>query len=134
MWAMICLLLRTALLRFGFLLRFCGRLGGLGGFRLGRGGKHFFLGLARHGGLRGSLGLAGYHLAAGGQEFLVEFLHPAGRVQHFLLAGVERMAGAADFYLYGRPGGAGLESVAADAAHFADGIFGMQVGFHVICP
>jgi hypothetical protein len=61
---------------------------------------------------------------------LLEFVHAAGGVHELLLAGVERMADVANADDNDRPGGAGLDHVAAGAPDFRVHIFRMNVRLH----
>lgn len=69
----------------------------------------------------------------GGLRFggaLLELVHAAGGIHEFLLAGVKRMAHVANTDDDDRPGGAGLDHVAAGATDFGIHILRMNVCFH----
>ena len=61
---------------------------------------------------------------------LLEFIHAACRIHEFLLTGVEGMAGIADTHDDHRPGGAGLDHVAAGAPDLGIHVLGMNVCLH----
>jgi hypothetical protein len=61
---------------------------------------------------------------------LLEFVHAAGGVHKLLLAGVKRVAHVANADDDDRPGGAGLDHVAAGATDFRVHIFRMNVRLH----
>lgn len=76
--------------------------------------------------LRGKGGLGGLRLGGA----LLELVHATGGVHEFLLTGVKRMAHVANTDNDDRPGGAGLDHVAAGATDFGIHILRMNVCFH----
>jgi hypothetical protein len=61
---------------------------------------------------------------------LLESLDPASRIHKLLLAGKEGVTCRADLRRDFRPGGTGLEGVAAQTLHRHVGVFGMDAFFH----
>src|SRR5437870_2044411 len=78
------------------------------------------------GGGRRSDSLGGLSL----REALLEFVHAASGINELLLARVKRMADVAYTDQNRRPGGAGLDHVAAGATYFRVHILRMNVRFH----
>src|SRR6266550_4692123 len=82
--------------------------------------------LLLRGGGDGSGSLGGLGL----REALLELVHPASGIDELLLARVKRMADVAYTDQNRRPGGAGLDHVAAGATDFRVHILRMDVRFH----
>jgi hypothetical protein len=76
--------------------------------------------------LRGKRSLGGLRLRGA----LLELVHATGGIHELLLTSVKWMAHVTDTDDDGRPGGAGLDHVAARATDFRFLIFRMNVGFH----